>query len=82
MKDIEQLAWWLHGAATEAGHKQIVRDVIGRASAMIQNGYGLPDDDQLDEIDDISTEIRDIIARFAAAWDECERDQREDEASR
>lgn len=81
MSEIEQLAGWLHAAADEAGHKQIVRDVIGRTSAMIQDGYGLPDDDQLDDIDDISTELRDIIARFAAAWDDCERELRRDESS-
>lgn len=74
--ELQFLARWLYVAAEEANQVELVRGLIGDAMKASVEMYGLPDEDDLDD----SEEIPEIIGgRFAAAWDECERERREDD---
>lgn len=72
--EVKFLAIWLYTAAYEAGHVELVRGLIRDAMKASVEMYGLPEDNEPDDPEAIPTIIG---SRFAAAWDECDRDQRE-----
>ena len=72
--EVEFLAIWLHGAAAEAGHLQLVRGLIQTAMKQAIEMYGLPELDEPDDPQDIPT----VIGKFAAAWDDFDRQVRQD----
>jgi hypothetical protein len=72
-KDVEYVALWLHGTAHAAGKADMVRDLIRTASIQAIEMYGLPAEGEEDDPEDMPT----LMGRFAAKWDECERDIRE-----
>ena len=69
VKDIRQLANFLYDAAKHEGKIDIVRGVIRRAAFETLDMYEAPDFDQPEEPDNPA----EILAYFAAAWDEAER---------
>lgn len=72
--EVEFLAIWLHQATAEAGQLKLVRGLIQSAMREAIEMYGLP---ELDEPDD-PQEIPTIIGKFAAAWDDFDRQIRQD----
>lgn len=72
--EVEFLAIWLRQAAAEAGHLKTVRRLIQSAMKGAIEMYGLPELDEPDDPQDIPT----IIGKFAAAWDDFDRQIRQD----
>ena len=73
--DVEKVALWLRQAAVEAGQVELVRSLIRAAVNVVGEIYDpLEGENELDPDDPRHT----IGGRFAAAWDECDRDQRAD----
>ncbi len=68
--DIEILAVWLHAAARREGHLELFRRIIRLAAQDAAEMYA--DEDDFD--------VRSMIGRFAAEFDELERQHRQDEA--
>jgi hypothetical protein len=72
--EVSLVAGWLYVAAYEAGQVELVRKLIHDAMQASIEMYGLPGEDEPDD----PQEVPNIIgSRFASAWDECERQQRE-----
>jgi hypothetical protein len=75
LDEVKFLAHWLYIAAEEAGQVELVRGLIRDAMTASVEMYGLPGVDELDD----SEEIPEIIGgRFASAWDDFDREQREE----
>lgn len=74
--EVQFLAIWLHTAAKQAGHLDLVRGLIRSAMKESVDMYGLPNMEEPDDPQDIPT----IISKFAASWDEFDRQARQDEA--
>ncbi len=74
--EVELLAMWLYGEAKEAGQLDLVRRLINSSQKSSISWYGLPEGDEPDDPQDLST----IIGKFAATWDEVERNQKRDDA--
>ena len=73
--DVEKVALWLRQAAVEAGQVELVRSLIRAAVNVVGEIYDpLEGENELDPDDPRHT----IGGRFAAAWDECDRDKRAD----
>jgi hypothetical protein len=70
--EVEFLALWLHLAAQQAGQLEVVRGVIRSAMNESVEMYGLREFDEPDKPWDIPA----LIGRFAAAWDEADRQSR------
>ena len=72
----ELVAIWLCNAAREMGHHDTVREVIQRAAKHAAEIYATPDEEEnLETVDGLG--VRDALARFASAWDDAEREARE-----
>jgi len=68
------MARWLHMAAREAGKVELVRSLIQHAMRISIEMYGLPGENEPDDPEDMTT----IVGCFAAAFDECEREDQAD----
>jgi mRNA interferase MazF len=84
-RDAEDLAFWLHFAARKLGQQDVVRKIIARAFDEIRDFYCPPDEDDVPDAktgdipDDMGYDVKQAAARFAAQWDECEREARQDD---
>jgi mRNA interferase MazF len=81
-RDLEKVVEWLYGTAREAGHTELIRDLIRKAHTTYVDGYRAPGDEN--EIDDRVTDelgVSRAFARFSAKWDEEERDWNESDAT-
>jgi hypothetical protein len=76
MDEVELLAIWLYGSASHAGRADLVRGLIRYAMEQAVEIYELPTMDEDDDPQAIPT----IISKFAASWDEFDREMRADEA--
>jgi hypothetical protein len=69
--EVAFLARWLYVAADEAGQVELVRGLIRDAMTASVEMYGLPEENEPDDPE----EIPNIIGgRFASEWDECDRE--------
>ena len=71
----ELVAIWLCNAAREMGHQDTMREVIQRADKYATEIYAAPDEEETLETED-GFGVRDVLARFASAWDDAEREAR------
>jgi len=67
--EVELLAVWLYGEAEEAGQLSVLRQLVGSSSKSAREWYGLPEGDEPDDPEDLTT----IVGKFAAKWDEIDR---------
>src|SRR5260221_1320126 len=71
----EVLALWFHGAARMQGQTEAMRNVVNKASQLAGDAQGLPAVLEKDRDDEAPA----FIARFAAIWDEREREVKAEE---
>ena len=74
--EVEEVARWLHLAAHEAGQVELVRKLIRDAVNVVGDIWDPPEGGN--EPDDPEDPRTVIGGRFAAAWDECDREARAD----
>lgn len=76
LDEVQFVAIWLYTAAKQAGKVEMVRDIIRQAMKESIDMYGLANFDEPDDPQFIPT----MISKFAASWDDFDREERENEA--